>query len=164
MAFNAFLQIDGIPGECTESEHKEWITVRSYNHSMLQQSTGGQDAPGSLSGGRVDHANFIVDKFLDKASPLLYAYCSSGKHIPAAVLEAAQAVGKQEVFMQFKFEKLVIASVTCEGVGVSAQPVESIALNYAKLEWTYNIFDDTGSKVGTTTGWWSLETNTGSVA
>ena len=29
MAFDAFIKIDGIPGESTDEKHKEWIEVGS---------------------------------------------------------------------------------------------------------------------------------------
>ena len=32
-AYDAFLKIDGIPGESTDDKHKDWIEILSFNHS-----------------------------------------------------------------------------------------------------------------------------------
>ena len=34
MAFDAFLKIDGIPGESTDDKHKDWIEVLSFDFGM----------------------------------------------------------------------------------------------------------------------------------
>jgi bacteriocin-like protein len=31
-AYDAFLKIDGIPGESTDDKHKDWIEILSFNH------------------------------------------------------------------------------------------------------------------------------------
>ena len=40
MAFDCFLKIDVIPGECTDDKHKEWIEILSYSHGVSQLSSG----------------------------------------------------------------------------------------------------------------------------
>ena len=32
----AYLKADGIPGECLEKDHKDWIEILSYDHSVTQ--------------------------------------------------------------------------------------------------------------------------------
>ena len=34
MAFDAFLKIDGIPGESTDDKHKDWIEILSFDFGM----------------------------------------------------------------------------------------------------------------------------------
>ena len=40
MAFDAFLKVDGIPGESTDDKHKDWIEVLSFNHGVSQPAGG----------------------------------------------------------------------------------------------------------------------------
>ncbi len=40
MAVDMFLKIDGIPGESTDSKHKDWIEVLSYSFGASQPSAG----------------------------------------------------------------------------------------------------------------------------
>jgi hypothetical protein len=39
MAFDAFMKIDGIPGESTGDKHKEWIEISSFAHGVEQPAT-----------------------------------------------------------------------------------------------------------------------------
>ena len=34
MAFDAYLKIDGIPGEALDSKHKDWIEITSYSFGV----------------------------------------------------------------------------------------------------------------------------------
>ncbi len=38
MAVDMFLQIEGIPGDSTDSKHAKWIETLSYTHSIVQSS------------------------------------------------------------------------------------------------------------------------------
>jgi len=71
MAFDAFLKIDTIPGECTDDKHAEWIEILSFSHGVSQQVSGSVSSGGGRSAERCDHSDFSVVKTLDKASPKL---------------------------------------------------------------------------------------------
>ena len=47
MAFDAFLKIDGIPGESADAKHKDWIDVLSYGFG-IQQPTSAYSATGEM--------------------------------------------------------------------------------------------------------------------
>ena len=49
MAFDAFLKIDGIPGESTDSKHKDWIEVLSYSTGITQPTSGSASTGGGAS-------------------------------------------------------------------------------------------------------------------
>ena len=40
MAFDTFLKIDTIDGECTDDKHKGWIEVFSFSHGVAQTGAG----------------------------------------------------------------------------------------------------------------------------
>ena len=78
--FDAFCKIDGVPGESTDDKHKDWIEILSYNHHITQPRSATKSSSGGAGTERCEHGEFVVLKKLDKASPKLYEYCSSGKH------------------------------------------------------------------------------------
>ncbi|GAO92520.1 hypothetical protein PSA5_07405 [Pseudomonas syringae pv. actinidiae] len=39
MAFDAFLKIDGIPGESLDDKFKDWIEILSYTHGATQATS-----------------------------------------------------------------------------------------------------------------------------
>ena len=144
--FDAFLQLDGIPGESTDDKHKDWIELVSYGHTMTQPVSATRSSSGGASSGRAHHGDFAITKYLDKASPKLYEALSQGKHIGKGKIEVCRAGGGQVKFLEISFEEIMISSVTLAGQqpsnGASPDPnhdlpTESVSLNYGKIEWTY---------------------------
>ncbi len=49
--FDAFLKVDGIPGESQDSKHTSWIEILSYSWGVAQRATGSSSSGGARSGG-----------------------------------------------------------------------------------------------------------------
>ncbi len=54
MAFDAFLKIDGIPGESTDDKHKDWIEITSYSQAIHQPASSTASSVGGASAERVN--------------------------------------------------------------------------------------------------------------
>jgi type VI secretion system Hcp family effector len=161
MPADAFLKIDGIPGESTDSKHKDQIEVLSYSHGVSQMGTASDSTAGAKSSGRCDHQDFSIVKELDKASPELNLQCCKGTHIKEMTLELCSATGDKSPYMRYKFEGLIISSISIGGGG-GGIPTESVTFNYSKINWIYVDTDhETGKKKGEVKKWWSLEKNEG---
>lgn len=161
MPADAFLKIDGIPGESTDSKHKDWIEVLSYSHGVSQAASAAQSTAGSKSTGRCDHQDFSIVKELDKASPMLNLVCCNGTHIKEMTLELCSATGDKSPYMRYNFEGLIVSTVSIGGGG-GGIPTESVTFNYNKINWTYVDTDhETGKKKGEVKKWWSLKENKG---
>ena len=86
MSSDIFCLIDGIPGECTDAAHADWIDVDSFQYSCDQQVSGFGKGAGR-TGGRVVYSEIHMSKSFDKSSPLLTQFCNSGKHIKTIEFE-----------------------------------------------------------------------------
>ncbi len=164
MAFDAFLKINGIPGECTDDKHSEWIEVLSFSHGVTQRTSGSVSSGGGRSAERCDHSQFSIVKSLDKATPKLNLYCSNGEHIDEVLIELCRAGGDKQRYMQYKLNDVIVASVR-PGGSSSAQenlPLEEVSLAYGKIEWTYTETDHkTGKPKGDVKHLWDLHANKG---
>ena len=79
MAFDAFLKLDGIPGESNDKSHPNEIEIESYSWGVSNSGS-----LGSGGGGGAGKASFTDMNFTAPASaagPLLAAACATGKHI-----------------------------------------------------------------------------------
>jgi type VI secretion system secreted protein Hcp len=162
MAFDAFLKIDGIPGESTDDKHKDWIEILSYSHGITQPSSATASSAGGGTTERVNHADFSLVKHLDKASPKLYELCCTGKHIPTVTVELCRAGGDKLKYMEVKMEQVIISAVSPGGASGSGDslPSEHVSFNYGKIKWTYTQQKRTdGSGGGNVTGGWDLTAN-----
>ena len=146
MAFDIFLQIDGIKGDSTDDTHKDWIEVLSFSTGVSQAIGGATSAQGALTGGRADIRDFSIVKRLDSASPVLASHCCSGKHIPNIKLKICRAMGEKTVFMVYDLKDSIVSRITTRGAGQSEDPIpmEEVSLRFGEIHWSYTPTDPTG--------------------
>lgn len=154
-----YMQIDGLKGESTDSEHKDWIELLDYKHCIEQPKSATASSAGGGTTARCQHHDYTITKFIDLASPKLYELCSSGKHLKDVTIEMMRASGEKRVkYMVVKMEQVVISNVMPSG-GTDF-PVENVSFNYGTIKWTYTQQKrPDGSQGGNTTGGWSLAEN-----
>jgi type VI secretion system secreted protein Hcp len=162
MPFDGFVKLDGIEGESNDSKHKGEIEILSYSHSTSQSITGTASSAGNFSGQRCDMSPLTFTKQLDKATAKLHAACAAGDHLKSAVLTLCRAGGDKQPYMQYKLTDVIISSVKTGGgaKGQGGVPVEEVALNYGKIEWTYTVIGNDGKPAGNIGAGWSLAENT----
>lgn len=152
---NIYLNVDGLKGECTDSDHKDWIQVFSFNHSITQQVSA--VSSGAATTGRSVHGAYTITKRVDMSSPKLYEMCSSGKHIKSVTLEMTRPSGNRHLkYMEVKLEEVVISQVAPESSVGTEFPSESVSFNYGSIKWTYTFQRADGTQGGNTTGGWNI--------
>jgi type VI secretion system secreted protein Hcp len=164
--FDAYVNIDGVPGEALDDKHKNWIEILSFSHGMSQPTSSTKTSAGGGTTGRATHSDFTLVKFMDSASPKLYSSLSTGKHFDKISIELCRAGGSQVKFMEIKLEQVVISSIELSGNatgGADQLPHESVSLNYGKITWTYTQQKRTdGSGGGNVTASWDATAGKGS--
>jgi len=136
MAVDYFLKIEGIEGESQDSKHKGEIDLQSWSWGASQ--TGSFSAGSGGGAGKVSVQDFNFAMNVNKASPKLLQACATGEHIKSAVLTCRKAGKEQQEFLKIKFSDVLISSFQTGGSeGSEALPMESISLNFAKIEYEY---------------------------
>ncbi len=164
MAFDAFIKIDGVPGESTDDKHKDWIEVLSYSWGISQPKSASASTAGGASAERADFQDFSIVKALDKASPKLALACAQGKHIKEVIFELCRAGGDKVKYMEYKLSNCIITSVRRGGAaqGGETLPLEEVSFDYGKIVWTYTQQKrEDGSGGGQVSANWDLQTNKG---
>ncbi|MDR1228385.1 MAG: type VI secretion system tube protein Hcp [Azoarcus sp.] len=161
MAFDAFLKIDGIPGESTDSKYKDWIEVLSYDHTIKQPVSYTASSAGGAGGatvGRVNFGEFSITKEVDIASPKLLEACCTGKHIKEITLKVCRAGGDKQECMEIRMEQVLISDYTHLGGGDF--PSERISFAPGTFNLTYSKQGRAdGTPGGNVAAGWSLITN-----
>jgi type VI secretion system secreted protein Hcp len=135
-ASDFFLKIDGIDGESTDDRHKGEIDIQSFSWGV---SNAGSVAGGGGTG-KASFQDFHFHRRLDKASPQLALACATGQHIASAVLVCRKtgSDGKPVEYYTITLTDILVTGVSTEGSsGGTDLPLESISLNFAKIEWVY---------------------------
>jgi type VI secretion system secreted protein Hcp len=134
-AFDYFLKIDGIPGESTDAKHKDEIEVLSWSWGETQE-TASSPGGGGGAAGKVAMTDLHVSANISKASPQLLLACASGKHIKSAVLAGRKGGKAQAEFLTFSLSDVLVSGYQTGGATAEA-PLDSISLNFSKIEVTY---------------------------
>lgn len=160
MAFDAFMKIDGIPGESADDKHKDWIEIAAFAHRMRQPASATASNAGGATAERVNHDTFDIRHLLDKSSPKLYEACCTGKHIKEITIELCRAGGDKMKYMEIKMEQVLISSVNPSGSAGKKFPTEDANFSYGKIKWTYTQQRRTdGAGGGNVAAGWDLTAN-----
>jgi len=161
MALEFYLKLDGIPGESTDSKHKEWIEVVSFSHGVEQEGSS-RSGGGESTVGRAHFSDFCVVKRLDKSSPKLALTCASGAHVASAKMELCQSTKDKHPYMKYELTDVVISAVKPSGQNTSnTLPLEEVTMRYSKIQWEYTPMDAAGKVTAAAKANWNLKDNTG---
>jgi type VI secretion system secreted protein Hcp len=143
MAIDYFLDIDGIKGESPDGKFKEQIQLESW--SWGESQSGSSASGGGGGAGKVSMQDFSFAMQVNKASPLLFISCATGKHIGKAVLTCRKAGESQQDYLKIHFEDLLISSYQTGGSAGQEIPIDSISFNFAKMKMEYAPQDAKGA-------------------
>jgi type VI secretion system secreted protein Hcp len=135
MAVDVFMKIDGISGESSDLQFKDWIEVLSLNWEVTR--------PMDQASGQVKHvlrsAPFGIIKAVDKATPQIFKAVTSNEDIEEIQLALCRA-GKERVkYLTYVFKNCVItkAAVQMSNNAGESLPTEDIRFRFASVEITY---------------------------
>ncbi len=141
-----FLKVDGAPGESADKAHKNEIPLATFGFNVTQSGAG---APaGGAGAGKAAFEDLTVVMETNKASPKLFLWTANGQHVKEATLSVRKAGGRAGDFLTVKITDVLVSGYEILGgedrssnapsrTTSSANPVERVKLNYAKIEMTY---------------------------
>ncbi len=160
MAFDAFIKIDGIPGECTDDKHKDWIEIASFDWVLEQPASATASNAGGATAERVNISPIQFTHLFDKASPKLYEVCCRGTHIRDVTIHLNRAGGNKMLYGEVILKQVIVSSV---GISVPHDgdfPSERVTLSAGSYVWKYNQQDrQSGAAAGTVSAGWDLMKN-----
>jgi type VI secretion system secreted protein Hcp len=158
MAYDAFIKIDGIPGESTDKEHPGEISVDSFSFGETNATSRTASGAGA---GRVSFHDLHITAKVSKASPLLMLFCATGKHISTATLTARSTSGEEAAPFDFMFVKMndVVVSAFQEDFSGGERPVDSVSFAFGKISFQYREEKVNGSLGATVSFAWDLKAN-----
>ncbi len=135
MAFDAFISIEGIEGESTDSKHQGWIEALNCGVGLKQAVSTTASSAGGATSERANFHDFHFAKLLDTASPELSLACADGTHINKITVELCRAGTDKVKFMSYTLTNCIFSEVNMAAAGDF--PIETVNINYGKIEWCY---------------------------
>ncbi|MBC7900176.1 MAG: type VI secretion system tube protein Hcp [Saprospiraceae bacterium] len=159
MAVDMYLKLTDVKGESKDSKHAGEIEIESFSWGATQLGTSSHGTGGGAGKVSMNDFHFVMRN--NAASPTLFLFCASGKHLKEAKMSARKAGGKQEDFLLVTMSDVLISSYQTGGSGAGEVPMDQISLNYSKIEIDYKAQDEKGITKSTGKKWWDQKTNTG---
>lgn len=136
-----YMNYDGIEGEITAAGHEKWIELTNFSWGEARGLTGG--AGGSTrESGTVSIADVSITKMADCASPKLFVAGATGTVDKVVKIDFVRtAKGEEQVYMQYTLTGTGVSSYSIAGGGED-RPIETMTLNFDKIEFKYNAIGD----------------------
>jgi type VI secretion system secreted protein Hcp len=141
-----YLEYDGgkVKGDVTESGHKDWIEVNSFQWGVgrgIASPTGGsKDRESSAP----SVSEITVSKAQDAATGKIITEAFQGEGVKATIDFCKTDKGKLEVYLQFKLEDVMISGYSVSSGG--DRPSESVSLNFSTVEIIPYVADKDGAQ------------------
>ena len=160
MAIDAYLQIDGIPGESNDSAHQGWIELTTAHWGVRQPKSATASTSGGHTAERCEHRTLSISKLVDLASPMLMQTCSAGRTIPKAKLEFMRADGQGTPvkYYEVELENGLIGNME-QIITEGSLLHDSVGLKFSRVKWKYTQQKIGGGIAGNTAGGWDLSAN-----
>lgn len=157
-AFDMFLKVETINGESTDSDHKDWIDVLSWEWGASSELVSGGGARDIF---KVKFFDVIVTKEVDRSSPKLFLAVAKGTLIPKATVDITETFdGVQESLINYELSDVVVSQYSISGAKFNPT-LDEIGLRFNKVQMTYNQLNSDGTPRGSSTVTWDLEGNAG---
>ena len=124
MAFDAYLYIEGAPGESTSKLPDSApiavvpIELKSYDLGVTMPAAPSRSGFSGAVTGRASFNEFNCEKNIDLASAVLCYYCASGKHIGNIYCELYRAAGDKKVkFVSIHYKDVIITECSVKASG-----------------------------------------------
>lgn len=158
MSSNIFMTAKGedgteIKGSSTDEAHKEAIEVVSWSHAFSQPTTAATKSSDQQATSRANHMDFNFTKFFDNASDEFCKACWTGAQLEEVVMMCYRASGSTDAgggatdYLMITMNDVIVSNYSISGGG-DELPIESITLNYTKIEYKYKPVDMETGKAG----------------
>jgi len=167
-----FLKLDGIEGESTVRGHEKEIFVLSYEQSI---DAGTGPAGGGAGAGKATFSGVRFRKPVDKASIPIALACASGTHRKNARFSFTRTSAAIPVEFYTVLLDDVIVTRVAQRAGTGPQYplsfdtlatgpeascfLDEVTFDFARIRWTYQVFDATGAPANAVKGGWDRKLN-----
>ena len=135
-----YIKYYNIPGNATDTKHKDWIELESFNL--------GVNCPSAMVAGKMNDRQYNLPEFIaptftkkiDRASGKLFDHATSGEVIPQVIISIS---GDQTEFLQYTMYNVMITSRNIEALN-GAGVIESGTLSYSKISEKHTQTDASG--------------------
>ena len=144
-----FVLYDGVVGECSDNNHKDWQDVDSISWHSSRKITSMAGTRGDRESSNATLSNVFIKKYMDKATPknFLEACCGTGKTVVIRLTKTGSGSGA-DIFMEYTLSNALISYYQVEAESQdNVRPVEKFEISFTGLEVKYTPYDEDGCQM-----------------
>ncbi|MFI5377975.1 MAG: type VI secretion system tube protein Hcp [Tepidisphaerales bacterium] len=146
-----YMNFNGIPGDVTANGHTGEIQLQSFQWGVGR----GIGSPTGSSADRESSApsvsEIVVTKTTDRATPMLLQAILTGTPEDVKIDFVTSSRGKLSTYLEYDLSNVLISSYSVSSGG--DRPMESLSLNFTKIQVKYMVANADGSVTPISTGW-----------
>lgn len=157
-----FLNYEGIKGESSDSNHKDWIDITAWKFDVQRAITSATSTQGDRESSNATIGDILLSKHTDSATPKLFieSCCGTGKNATLHLTKTGAGSGA-DVYMEINLKNALISNYAVSGNDKSAKrPQEAIALSFVDIEIKYIQYDEDGNAMAPVAVGFDTATNT----
>lgn len=135
-----YLQIDGIQGDATHEQHKNWLDIEALHWDVTRNINTSAGSAANREASEPSISEVVLTKVSDSSSTKLFQEAVSGRNGKRAVVHLVTTGNPGETYIEYSLTNALISSYSVDTNG--DRPVETIKLNFTKMEVKYTPFDD----------------------
>src|SRR5260370_22758288 len=139
MPADMYLEFQGqnsFKGESNDDKYKDTIEILSYSLGVHNAGSGAVGAGSGVS--KEIFSDINIQKHVDKSSPNFFICCANGSHIDKAIVHVRKAGEKPQEYLTITMEEVFVSSYQDGGSDGSGLPMDSISLDFSKIEFKYS--------------------------
>lgn len=132
-----YMKYDGIDGSVTAAGHEKWIELHSAQMGVNRHVTSAQGRGENREAGVPSVSEIVVTKDLDAASTNLVRASLYGEGKKVKIDFCKTDKDKFEPYLQLELENTLVSNYSVSGSGGDAhsRPMESLSLNFTKIQF-----------------------------
>lgn len=147
------MKMDGVQGHVTTQGYQNWIEVQSFSFGVMRNIS---TKPGNVIDRETTKpsvSEVIITKPMDKATPNLFTQTTSGKAVANVEIDFCQTDGNSvKTYMKYTLSNVLLSNyqvlgqtdavTPSQGSSTTALPIETLNLNFDKIEMKYTPYDE----------------------
>ena len=122
---------------------RDWIELQSFSFGASNRSNIGS-ATGGAGGGKVQFKEVTIKKMTDSASPIFFKASRSHTSDNCTVNFDKANTSEQQPYLTLELKNVMVSSYQ---VGGGERPMESISLNFTKIEYKNKVEHGTSNTI-----------------
>ncbi len=142
-----YLKLDGVSGDATQQDHKEWITLNSFQWGVGRGISTPVGDTARREASQPSVSEVTVTKIADVSSSQLFVEAVTGTNAKLVKIHLTRTGSPGDTYLEFILTDTLVSGYSMSSGG--DQPSESLSLNFTKIEFNYTPFT-ADNKPGTT--------------